>query len=398
MPTENVLDFKTFLKEYYPKYIIDTVNERTIKCLNLYANRDERFNGMPKMPNDDKSNWHLDRGITLIGPVGSGKDELIRHFRYYLRYLNSPYGFTFKVVWKFASEFSKEKVGYNAFVNESQGNIYYEELCLTDDDGVSLRLAKKDSPAESDDPVTFPTREIGQHFGKKVLVGAELIKLRYDAWKYYGWITHFSTNESEHNLEAIYGHRMYSRLEEMTNIMYLIGPNRRKFITPSFVKNNVNSPTAPQPREVSADEQIENKRRINEEYAAYCSSGQGPEIGWLTYKLLLIYGVQMSDDDEMRQIMEDVAPTYVPTGKLKATDRRDAEADKKTYIWAETQRRVVILFFARMKKAGAQSIFNQADFTYIFKNKRIGETNVADVLNSATGSTNADDVNHNTPL
>lgn len=382
---EEVLDFKTFLKVYYPNYVIDTVNERIIKDLNLYANRDEKFNGRPKTPDGDRSNWHIDRGIALVGPVGSGKDELIRHLRYYMRYLRSPYGFSFKVVWKFASEFSKEKVGYNAFANESQGNIYYEELCLTDDDGLSLRTAKRDSAAENGDIVTYPNREVGQHFGKKVLVGAEIIKLRYDAWKYHGWITHFSTNENESNLEAIYGHRMFSRLEEMCNIMYLIGPNRRKFIAPAFVKNNVNSPTAPAPREVSVDEQIENKRRINEEYTRYCTSGQSPDTGWLTYKLLLIYGVQLSDDDEMRQIMDDVAPTYTPSGKLKISDKREVEADRKTYIWAETQRRVVILFFERMKKAGAKSIFDQTEFVYVFKHKKVGATDVAEVLNSATG-------------
>lgn len=368
MPQQNEekVSFRQFLALNFGDYIIDKVNAKVVDDLSLWAARDPKFNNRPAAEGAGKSNWHIDRGITIIGPVGVGKDEIFRKLRLYLSYLRSPYGYASKVVWKYASEFSKEKVGFKAFDNEYTGNVYYEELCLTDE---KTRL---------------PIRETAQLFGNKVLAGEELIKLRYDLWKMNGWQTHFSTNANEDILEDIYGHRGYSRLKEMTNIMFMEGDNRRYTIAPKFIKNNNNNPQPPARKEVSVDEIRWNKDKLNREYREFVATGHLSVTVAIDFGLLKINGVQVATDDELRFLMEVAEPSYLPDARMTTKSVREKEIAKGEFIWAQARKLAVQQFYMRMKEAGAKSIFDEVDYEFRVPLGKSGTVSVAEVVKPAT--------------
>ncbi len=336
--TNDKLDFMSFIKEYYTDFKIDQYNRDVISNLGLWANRNEKFNGK-------EQGWHIDRGILLSGPVGTGKDEMFRVLRRYLAYLGSPYGYDFKVVWKFASEFTKE--GYACF-HEETGNRYYEELALTDE---------KTKEA---------TREYVSHFGNKLLIGSELIHVRSKVFKETACQTHFSTNLNEEDLEAIYGNRCISRLWEMCNFMFLTGKNRRGTAAPTFLKNK-NIASKPAPRETTVDEHMENKSVLEKEYQMFCDNGDLSETATLNFNLLTFYGCNVATEDEMRSYMESVAPGYQSPASEAAKSNGDKEKNRQHFIWANARRLAVARFYERLKLAGAKSIFQEVDITGVVK-------------------------------
>lgn len=332
------LDFMSFIKEYYTNFKIDEHNEKVISDLSLWANRNEEFN-------NKEEGWHIDRGILLSGPVGTGKDEMFRVLRRYLAYLGSPYGYDFKVVWKFASEFTKE--GYDCF-NEEVGNRYYEELALTDE------------------KTKEPQREYVQHFGNKLLIGTELIHVRSKLFKETAFQTHFSTNLSEEELKVVYGNRCLSRLWEMCNFMFLTGKNRRGTMSPVFLKNK-NVASKPAPRETTIDEHTENKKILDREYQAYCEKGTISETIALSYNLLTYYNCSVATDEELRSYMEKVSPGYQTPVNMLVNSSSDKEKNRQHFIWAEARKLAVITYYENLKKAGAKSIFQEVDVNSVVK-------------------------------
>src|ERR1035437_2907279 len=327
-----ILDFESFIKKYFISYQLNTHNTKLIRNLGLWATRNEKFN------NPDLG-WHIDRGILISGPVGAGKDEIFRILRKYLSYLRSPYGYGFKVVWEFAEPFQES--GYSCF-NEHTGNIYYEELALTDE--VSGQ----------------PTREYVNHFGTKILIGSEIINIRYKVFKETAWQTHFSTNLAEDALEGVYGKRCMSRLYEMCNIMFLTGFDRRGKIVPAFLANR-NTPKAPAPRETTIEEHEESRRLLEAEYQMFCEKGIVSETASLNYNILISYGCNLSTEDELRLDMELVDRTYSApiTPGIKSASSKEAE--RKAYNWKETRKLAVIKFYQRLKNGGAKTIFEIVD-------------------------------------
>lgn len=323
-----ILDFESFIKKYFTSYQLDDHNTKLIRNLGLWAARNEKFN------NPDLG-WHIDRGVLISGPVGAGKDEIFRLLRKYLSYLHSPYGYGFKVVWEFAEPFQES--GYSCF-NEQKGNIYYEELALTDE------LTGQ------------PTREFVNHFGTKILIGSEIINVRYKVFKETAWQTHFSTNLAEEALEKIYGKRAMSRLYEMCNIMFLTGFDRRGKIIPDFLSNK-NQPKPPDARETTIEEHFENRDILEAEYKKYCETGLISETAALNYNLLVIYGCKLSTEAEMRLDMELIKRSYSPPVSMRGIGER--EANVKSHVWAEARKLAVVKFYQRLKEGGAESIFRE---------------------------------------
>lgn len=333
---QEILDFTSFIKKYCDYYRFDEKNQKVIKNLGLWATRNPKFN-------DPEFGWHIDRGILLIGPVGAGKDELFRLLRKYLSYLRSPYGYDFKVVWEYAAPFSNKDIGFAAFNGEKAYiNRYYEELCLTDDTG-------------------NPTREMVQHFGNKVLIGQELINIRSKVFKESACQSHFSTNESDERLEKIYGDRSYSRLREMCNFMVLESSiDRRGRESPMFLRN-MNAPAAPAPRETTIDEHRENKEMLEADYRQFCKDGTVSPTVALNYNLLVMYGVVVVEDEEMRDIMQMAEEAYSEPITERGNSTSQKLANKKHAIWNTARGTAVKIFYNRMREKGCKSIFGERE-------------------------------------
>lgn len=333
--SEQILDFVSFIKKYFTSYEVDGFNYKLLEHIGFWANRNPKFN-------DLSPGWHIDRGILISGPVGSGKDEIFKLLRRYISYLRSPYGFSSKVVWKFASEFTKDKMGYMAFDQENTGNVYYEELALTDNQG-------------------NPTREMVSHYGNRLLIGAEIITIRHKLFLETAYQSHFSTNLVEQELETVYGDRCMSRLYEMCNFMFLKGKDRRGKVAPVFAKNKM-VPNAPPPREVTVEEERENIARLERHYLDFLESKIPSTSLALVYNMLVAYGVQVATEDEMRSLMDSAEFGYVSDDPgLARRTASEKEAAKRTRVWELSRKLAVELFFQKMKDHNAKSIFREVE-------------------------------------
>lgn len=329
-----ILDFASYIRKFIPEYKFDADNEKIIANLGLWAARNEKFNNR-------EQGWHIDRGILICGVPGVGKDEIFRNLRKYISYLRSPYGYGHRIVWQYAKEFQKDKVGYSCF-DSDKGNLYYEELALTDEKTGEI------------------SREYVQHFGNKLLIGREIINIRYNLFKEKGWMTHFSTNCKEEQLLAVYGERCVDRLAEMCNFMAMPGRSKRGLLPPVFIHNN-NQPAPPKPRETTVDEHLENKKLLETEYRQFCDFGVVPENAYMSYMLLKSYGCSVATDDDMRLYMEMAAGTFKEVPDLKKISISQREQNKQSHTWNTARKMAVEKFYATLKLAGAKTIFQVVD-------------------------------------
>lgn len=328
-------DFPSFIKQYFDWYEIDGTNEKILENISLWANRNPKFN-------DIEPGWHIDRGLLFCGSPGVGKDELLRLTNQYLKYLRSPYNFSHRVVWEFASQFqSKDNGGYVCFAGEGKGNRHYEELALTD-------------PATG-----YPTREVVNNFGTKVLIGAELIHVTHNAFKNSGVQSHFTTNEPKERLAEFYGERAMSRLKYMCNFFEFYGKDRRENATPVFMRN-INQPIIPRkPRDISKETEIENKTILEDNYAHFLATGDIPKYASLTYNQLVAYGVSLIDEEGMRLLKEMLAERYVPQISLLRKNDSDKEDEKRNFVQTQSKVMAVGSFFTKLKTNGAKTIFGE---------------------------------------
>lgn len=331
---ELILDFTSYIKKFFPEYKFDDYNRKVVSDLSLWAARSEKFN-------DLEPGWHIDRSIILVGAPGVGKDILMRLLRKYISYIRSPYGFGHRVVWQYAKEFQKDKVGYSCFDGD-KGNLYYEELALSD---------------EGSNPLTC-SRENVQHFGNKLLIGREVINIRYNQFINFGWQTHFSTNCNDDQLGKLYGTRAVDRIHEMCNYMILKGESKRGKVPPQFV-NNTNVVKPPPPRETTVDEHEENRKILEAEYAVFLTTGNVSEMAPLNYHLLRSYGCQLCTDEEMRVVMEDLEINYVNPPAL--VQKQTKEKYKTDFVWSTARTIAVKRFYQGLKDGGAKSIFKIVD-------------------------------------
>lgn len=344
-----VLNFMDFLAKYFPLYRIDGANTENIKLLGLWAMRDKRYE-------DSSKQRYLGKGITLSGNVGSGKTELFRMLNFYLKYLRSPYTFKCKVVWQFADSY--KKIGVEAFAAEYKGDVFYDELLLIND------------------TTNQPDVENVGHYGDRVLIGEKLIRLRYNAWKEYGYQSHFTTNASWEELKTHYGARAFSRFCEMTTIIPMIGEDRRKTVQPAFYRD-VHNPTEPLPTSISQDEELELKRSINKYYTDYCNEGKLPMNANYLYNQLALYGVDVMNDKELNDVLADIYTRRISeittnlndeTLQNPLTKRRNIslsrqyetgklDADERALTWNEAKQEAVKQYFDKLKEKKCTYVF-----------------------------------------
>jgi hypothetical protein len=223
-----LMNFTKFIQTYYSWFVMDTQAHEIVKRFDYYARRSDMFeDGLPEhwvFEVDGvglvQKQFFLEKGLLVIGNVGTGKTELFRILNSYNRYLKSPYEFKMDVAWRYADKFRKD--GQDAFSGIGSHNMYFDELCLTDENG-------------------NPTKEHAQLYGNKILSGEEIIRIRSEVFKRKGFVTHFTTNVPLQDLHRIYGERAFSRLIEMCNVMLYVGNDRRLNARPRFL-NNQNEP------------------------------------------------------------------------------------------------------------------------------------------------------------
>lgn len=177
-----------------PGFIIDEFNEVVYNAL---------FNYFLDIPDP---NYDLNKGILILGDVGTGKTTIMRHFQRFL-------SFGSKNVFKIAEsrlivrDYLKSGiVGIEKWTFDLKAEGKHMNLCIDD-----LGLESEEAA----------------NYGQKIDVMGEVIADRYQLFIKFGIKTHAISNLGS-DLKTKYDERISDRFREMFNIVKLTGISRRK--------------------------------------------------------------------------------------------------------------------------------------------------------------------------
>lgn len=148
-----------------------------------------------------ESELSFKKGLLLMGGIGSGKTLLMRGLNRFLKqfvnlYVSYVPGFNEIASYDLAAEFSR--YGFEMFNDAILGcDLFIDDIGLND----SI-----------------------VHYGNNYNITSMLLMRRYDS-KYK---THGTTNLDAKALKSYFDERIYSRMKEMFNTIYLKGEDRRK--------------------------------------------------------------------------------------------------------------------------------------------------------------------------
>lgn len=350
--SENLpLTFREWLSEFCDDFKIDVQAEPLVKKLGQWAFRHEKFN-VPALRH------HIDKGILLNGNFGTGKTEIMRLLQKYLVWLQSPYKYKMEIVWQFGPAYKNE--GFHAFNKIQRGNWFFDELALLNQEGQ-------------------PYLEMSNDFGNKVLIGEQLILIRYNEFKKFGYQTHFTTNLEPDQLKSIYGQRCFSRLVEMCNFIPYTGRDRRLELDrkPTFHINENNY--APADAQVPSEQiNIDLKQSLNGMYQQFVATNNFDNIKKSqlrsAFELLKGFNCEVADDQALRLIRFDVearraeeVSQMVPISRaergriiaLKSMyQKNNLDADEDAYVWGLVKIIAVENYFKSLKDQSVERIFD----------------------------------------
>jgi len=185
-----------------PKFKLDKNLQDVMLKMLLY------FTGSPL------SKLDLNKGILLIGGVGTGKSLLFRIYHAYVRDILMNNSFSSETAIDIIDGVNMKGVVYlEQFGRNVIGNKAYPKTLYIDD------IASKN--------------EIVSHFGTKLNAIGQLLSMRYNVFTRYGVLTHATSNKYPLEMAEIYDNhdnnkRIMDRMTEMFNIVELDGKSHRK--------------------------------------------------------------------------------------------------------------------------------------------------------------------------
>ena len=184
-----IYDFKACLQylqakgksKYGDEFSLRKEDYTLIRKMLCYAIRDEEA--------CQKYEIDFNKGILLLGPVGSGKTSLMTLIRDF-------FPTSFRPILKSTREVSYEFIKEGYEIIDQYGKS--DKVFCFDDLGVESSL---------------------KHYGNECNTMGEILLSRYDQFIQFGTITHVTTNLNSVELEKMYGVRVRSRLREMFNLI-----------------------------------------------------------------------------------------------------------------------------------------------------------------------------------
>lgn len=198
--TEQLIDFcyEFFGERFQKRFIVDDDNRRIVYELAKYFTQDVEFN---------KGSFSLNKGILLMGNVGSGKTSIMSFFQ-----KNKKQCYTIK---------SCNDVAEDYLIYKDEIEIIYSTPIEKPLQDPSVFFQKFIGYCFDD----LGTEENKNSFGNKKNVMADIILALYPKKEYTKF--HITTNLDEKEIEARYGSRILSRIGEMFNVFILNGKDRR---------------------------------------------------------------------------------------------------------------------------------------------------------------------------
>ena len=184
-----IYDFKACLQylqakgksKYGDEFSLRKEDYTLIRKMLCYAIRDEEA--------CQKYEIDFNKGILLLGPVGSGKTSLTTLIRDF-------FPTSFRPILKSTRQVSYEFIKEGYEIIDQYGKS--DKVFCFDDLGVESSL---------------------KHYGNECNTMGEILLSRYDQFIQFGTITHVTTNLNSVELEKMYGVRVRSRLREMFNLI-----------------------------------------------------------------------------------------------------------------------------------------------------------------------------------
>lgn len=196
---------------------LDEHNASVIHALCFYFTSNADFEKLCMKSEDGgmvHMNWRLNKGLLICGSVGSGKTKLMDVFA-----INKRQNYEVVSAMELGNLFARksDEGGFDIIKQFSEvhrpllpkheDNLWQEKLGLCIDD--------------------IGTEEDRVNYGNKSNVIAEIIAGRYANKMLGREMTHITTNLGPKGIEARYGSRIWSRMQEMFNVVELGGIDRR---------------------------------------------------------------------------------------------------------------------------------------------------------------------------
>lgn len=189
-----------------PRFQFDSNCEPLINNLVSYLRKDPGFLSLDQ-------NYSFSKGIMLHGFVGCGKTLIMKGFvNLFNAFIVNTHSneLPYKTLPSYEISHAFSQNGYKIFeTGITKQSIYNGTIGLSNG-----RLFIDDIGSEP----------IVSHYGNVVNIVGELILIRYDGRE----TTTGTTNLDVKNLKSLYGDRVFSRMKEMFNFMYLEGKDKRK--------------------------------------------------------------------------------------------------------------------------------------------------------------------------
>lgn len=211
--------------EYCGEYDFDARMEMTlmriarILCPNFQIDDNNRAiyeNTIRYFAGDETGKYNIKKGLFVYGANGVGKSFYFKIFHELNRAVDSPNNFKILSVCDLIDGVASEGPKY--FTNSqispigSKGNY---NLCWIKPPHILL-----DDLGQSE--------ETASYFGNSINVAVEFIRRRYYAYVDHYSLTHCTTNLIPGTIEKKYGKYIQSRMNEMFNIIFFPGEDRRK--------------------------------------------------------------------------------------------------------------------------------------------------------------------------
>ena len=199
---------KNIAKYHNGDYSFTDQIKSSSKLLLLYFTGNPKFSEACESFSGNKGS--LNKGLMLVGDIGTGKTELFNIFKMYSNQVNRANGFKY---------YSSGEIVDNL-------NIIGKEYLL--------QFSSNEKEDGIPKPITCYVDDIGSrsetimHYGSKYNAMEEFLNIRYEVFRRHRKLTHISTNLYPSDIKQIYGARIENRMKEMFNIIELKGKSFRK--------------------------------------------------------------------------------------------------------------------------------------------------------------------------
>ena len=196
-------------KSIEPKFKITENNKHVLRLMLLYFSGNPVF--ITEMEDYFKVKGSFDKGLLIIGGVGTGKSMLFDIFKHYT--MNILHTNSFQV---------HTAIDIIDSVNVS-GVEYLEKYSHNFE-----HTNKRPNPLRCYIDDIASKNETVKNYGTEINVIEQLLSLRYNVFKRYGTLTHATSNKYPTELLSLYDARIVDRMKEMFNIIELSGESFRK--------------------------------------------------------------------------------------------------------------------------------------------------------------------------